>query len=403
MSDQNLSGKISQLASKMSVLKPMFFRLSSPDDAGKLEALMAAGGVQTVRDDFEEQHRELFGIMNPTLVYAPGFEEKFTAHYAALAQEVPLAERGVWVYFPWLFTLVHLLEDADFQRVRTARNRNLVTEEEQKLFYGATIGIGGLSVGNSVITSIVLGGGAHHIRLADHDTLALTNINRIRAGVQSLGLPKAEMTARQIYELNPYATIEIFSDGITDANIDAFFMGADGSEKLDIVIDELDTIAIKLRIREKAKQYRVPVLMGADNGDNIILDIERYDQDESVKPFQGRLGEVTYDELTHLDKFGIGRTITKMLGPENITERMQGSLTEMGKTIVSWPQLGGAALLNGLAVAYCARKVMTKESLESNRAIISLDEHLVPGYGSPEEVAKRANVTATFKTMFHLE
>jgi len=98
------------------------------------------------------------------------------------------------------------------------------------------------------------------------------------------------------------------------------------------------------------------------------------------------MGDVSYDQLKTLDKFGIGKMITKHVGPENVTERMQNSLLEMGKTLVSWPQLGGAALLNGSAVAYCVRRILNGQPVESNRAIISLDEKLDPSYILPEEV-----------------
>jgi hypothetical protein len=81
---------------------------------------------------------------------------------------------------------------------------------------------------------------------------------------------------------------------------------------------------------------------------------------------------------------------------------MQASLLEMGKTIVSWPQLGGAALINGAAVAYCVRKILNGEELESNRALISLDEKLIPNYFSSEEVTKRSDAATTFKKIFGL-
>lgn len=207
------------------------------------------------------------------------------------------------------------------------------------------------------------------------------------------------MTARQIYELNPYAEVEIFSDGLMKENLEKFFAGP---PKLDVVIDELDSLGVKLLIREQAKKYGVPLVMAADNGDNAVVDVERYDKDPNLPFFQGRLGNVTYEELTSLDKFGIGKTITKHIGPENITSRMQQSLLEMGKTIVSWPQLGGAAWLNGAAVAYCVRKIVNGEPVESNRALISLDEKLIPEYNSPAAVKERADVADAFRKMFGL-
>jgi hypothetical protein len=115
------------------------------------------------------------------------------------------------------------------------------------------------------------------------------------------------------------------------------------------------------------------------------------------------MGDVTYEQLRQLDKFGIGRLITKHVGPQNVTERLQQSLMEMGKTIVSWPQLGGSALLNGAAVAYCVRRILNNQPLEPNRAIVSLDEKLIPDYNSAEQVSQRAAIADNFRRIFHLE
>jgi hypothetical protein len=144
------------------------------------------------------------------------------------------------------------------------------------------------------------------------------------------------------------------------------------------------------------------VVMAADNGDNGVVDVERYDLDPQPEFFHGRMGEVNYEMLSKLDKFGIGKMITKHVGPENVTERMQQSLLEMGKTIVSWPQLGGAAMINGAAVAYCVRKILNGQELEPNRSLISLDEKLIPSYASPEATAKRATIADSFKKIFGL-
>jgi tRNA A37 threonylcarbamoyladenosine dehydratase len=44
----------------------------------------------------------------------------------------------------------------------------------------------------------------------------LSNLNRIRAGIEYLGLPKVEMAARQTYTLNPFAEVDLFRDGLKD-------------------------------------------------------------------------------------------------------------------------------------------------------------------------------------------
>ncbi len=379
--------------------KPHILNLSRNDDRSFLEELFKGGRIQKVVDDYESQQRELFQVENPNYVYSPEFEGKFSAYLNALQREAPLWQQGRWAYFPWLDLLVHILEDGDFQAVRTARNRNLISEAEQKKFYNSAIGIGGLSVGNSVALAVALQGGGRRFRLADFDMLTLTNLNRIRAGIDCLGMPKVEITARQIYLLNPYAKIELFREGLNKENIRGFF---EGPPKLDVFIDELDNLAVKYMAREEARRLRIPVVMGADNGDNAVIDIERYDKEPALPFFHGRIGDVSYKELAGLDKFGIGSTIAKHIGPENTAVRMQESLPVMGKTIVSWPQLGGAALINGSAVAYCVRKILTGQPLERNRALVSLDEKLDPAFNSPAAQIKRQKSTEVFRKMLNL-
>lgn len=379
--------------------KPQLFNLNDSEDIAVISDLFKQGKIQQVIDEYTEQLKELFALRNPSFVYVPDFEKKFNVHFSDLKNKKALFNQGVWVYFPWLFTLVHVLPEDDYLKVRTSRNKNLINSEEQKKFYNATVGIGGLSVGSAIAVAIVLQGGAKHIKLADMDILALSNTNRIRTGINNLGLHKVEMVARQIYEINPYTEIELFTDGITETNIEDFFVG---KRKLDVAIDEMDNLAIKYLFREKAKKYKLPIVMAADNGDNGVIDIERYDLDPNMPFFHDRMGDVSYEMLKKLDKFGIGRMITKHVGPENVTEKMQESLLEIGKTIVSWPQLGGAALINGAAVAYCVRKIANNQPLESDRAIISLDDRLIPNYNSTEQISRRNKITTAFKEKLKL-
>ncbi len=387
---------ITALTDKSLCFEPVLFNLSIAGDQEKFQALISSGDIQQISNDYEEQQKELFGVNNPSHVYLPTFKEEFAEYYQSLSTENPLWQHGRWVYYSWRHLASHILEDVDYQLVRTARNKNLITKEEQEKFYNATIGIGGLSVGSSVAFAIVLSGGGKRLKLADMDELALSNTNRVLSGAPSLGMRKVEMAARTIYEMNPYAEVELYPEGLTPENIEAF------CSDLDIVIDEIDNLAVKYLIREQAKKRRIPVVMAADNGDNAVIDVERYDLDPETKFFHGRMGEVSYDMLKNLDKFGIGKMITKHVGPENVTERMQQSLMAMGKTIVSWPQLGIAAMVNGAAVAYCVRKILNGQPIENNRALISLDEKLVPEYNETEQMDYRKKLAIDFAKMFGL-
>lgn len=391
-----MEAALRKLRKRASEPKSVLFDLSVPAERARFKVLLEDGSIRAIADDFEEEQRELYGIRHPDRVHAPGFAESFATHYAKLTNERPPYEQGCWAYFPWSGTASHILPEREYHAVRTARNRNLVTEEEQRRFYDAHIGIGGLSVGSSVAFALALSGGAKHMKLADMDRLALSNTNRVLAGADRLGMLKVEMAAQTLYELNPYAEIELYPEGLSPKNIGAFCEG------LDVIVDELDNLAVKYLIREEARKRKLPVVMAADNGDNAVVDIERYDLDPDLAFFHNRLGETSYEKLKSLDKFDIGRHITKHVGPENVTERMQQSLLEMGKSIVSWPQLGIAAMVNGAAVAYCVRKIVNGQPLENDRALISLDEKLVPNHSAKEERAKRAEAARAFRKMFKL-
>lgn len=373
--------------------RPTIFDLSREKEGTQLTALFDSGAIRRVSDDYRGQLRELFAVDNPRLAHEPSFEERFEAYLSGLGD---IRLQGCWVYFPWNASLAHVLDKECFYRVRTARNRNLITEREQKTYYDAHIGIAGLSVGTSVALAIALSGGGRRMRLADMDTFALSNTNRVPSSVCDLGSKKVELAARRIYEINPYAEIELEPRGVSIETIEAFFDG------LDVVVDEVDDIAAKYLIRREARKRGIPLVMAADNGDGAVVDIERYDLDKDTPFFHGRLGDASYEQLSGLDRAGVGRTITKHIGHENVTPRMQESLLEMGKTIVSWPQLGGAALLNGAAVAYCVRRIVNGQEVQHNRATISFDEIFVPSYASAGELAKRKATADSFREQFKL-
>ncbi|MBI5913425.1 hypothetical protein HY839_03240, partial [Candidatus Azambacteria bacterium] len=76
---------IDTLHQKKTPSKPVIFNLSRSEDRTRFEELLKEGAIKQISDDYEEQQRELFGIRNPSRVYAPGFEEMFQEHYRSLS------------------------------------------------------------------------------------------------------------------------------------------------------------------------------------------------------------------------------------------------------------------------------------------------------------------------------
>lgn len=279
---------------------------------------------------------------------------------------------GCWVFYPWKYSLVHLLPEEDFIKVRTLRNQYKITPSEQQELSKKKIGIVGLSVGQSIALTMALERSCGEMRLADFDTLELSNLNRLKAGVASLGLEKLIIAAREISEIDPFIKLTLFREGITEANIDSFLH--EGG-KLDLVIDECDSFDIKLLIREKAKSVQIPVMM--DTSDRGMLDIERFDQEPERKIFHGLLGEVdlnTIKNLTVTQRIAFGLRIT---GLETLSLRMKASLLEVGQSISSWPQLASGVFLGGASVAHVGRKLLLGEAVKSGRYYVDFDE-LIP-------------------------
>ena len=347
--------------------QPEIFNLSREKDNDRIEELFRLKKIVRVSDDFKEQYRELFAVQNPHKIFHPNFEMEFDKYFKKLLTKRSIYVSGRWVYFPWNGSLTHVLEERDFIRVRTARNKYLITNEEQEKFSNATIGIAGLSVGFSAVLMIVLSGGSKHIKLADFDTLALSNMNRVLSSVDNLGVSKIDIAARAVYEINPYAKIEFFRDGITEANIKKFFSG------LDLVVEEIDSFPLKLRMREEAKKNETPLIMATDNEEQGMLDLENYRDDAKTQFFNGRLGVANRDMFANLNKMETGAMIARLVGPENTGQKMKHSLSEIGKTIVSWPQLAGTAFVNGGTVAHLARRILSGEKFKSGRIIFPID------------------------------
>ncbi|MDF2825795.1 MAG: hypothetical protein K0R68_3203, partial [Mycobacterium sp.] len=161
-----------------------------------------------------------------------------------------LGETHRWAYYPWRRTAVGILGPQSFAALRLDRNRNLITAAEQAALGRLRVGVVGLSVGHVVAHTLAMQGVVGVLRLADFDELELSNLNRVPATVLDLGVNKAVIAARRIAELNPYLKVEVQTGGLRPDALDDFF------DDLDIVVDECDSLDMKVVIRETARQRR---------------------------------------------------------------------------------------------------------------------------------------------------
>jgi tRNA threonylcarbamoyladenosine dehydratase len=303
----------------------------------------------------------------------------------------PLYDCGNWFYYPWLRTVIHFLPDAMHQELRTGRNRNLITSEEQKKFYQSTIGCLGMSVGSHVALTIVMTGGGGTIKLADPDVISGSNLNRIRTGFPNLEVPKTVAVARQITEINPYNKIHLYQKGVDDKILEEFL----SRPKLDVLVEETDQPYIKIKARFLAKKYKVPVIMAADNGDNTIVDVERFDLNSKRKILHGIVGSMRPEDVANVSPGDLPKVIARIAGANMAVPRMLESVREVGKSLYSWPQLGTAASLCGVVLAYIARKITVGDKVRQGRFDVSIEKFFDPSY--EQNIRKRDNLLKYFK------
>jgi hypothetical protein len=282
---------------------------------------------------------------------------------------------GVWVYYPWLNKVIHFPPVKDFRALRTSRNRNLITVVEQAKLYDTTILIAGMSVGSNVVEALISQGIGSRFVLVDMDVIEPTNLNRIRAPYYHVGLHKVEAISRKVWEIDPFMEIIDYRDGLNIGNLKEILE----NHKPDILIDEMDELGMKIAVREAAKKHRLPVIMAADDGDDALIDIERYDLNPDQGLFSNRIPDKIIDEIKRgqIPRARLGFMIGKyFVGTDNIPLRMYQSLMEVGKTLPSWPQLGGAAALSGISLAYVSKRIILGQGTVEGRVLVSLDQKL---------------------------
>ncbi|AKK25827.1 Rv1355c family protein [Mycobacterium sp. EPa45] len=317
----------------------------------------------------------------------PGVE--FIDHRAALAEDLRklhpapgpelLDEPTAWAHYPWRRTVVAILGPNGFRAVRTDRNRNLITSAEQRRLGTVRIAIAGLSVGHVIAHTLAAEGLCGTLRLADFDHLELSNLNRVPATILDIGLNKAVVTARRIAELDPYLRVEVMTSGVRAESLDEFL------DDIDIVVEECDSLDMKVRIREAARNRRLPVLMATS--DRGLIDVERFDLEPERPVMHGVLGAVDSAQLAALSQQDRIPYMLRHLDASRSSGRLTASLVEVGHSLSTWPQLAGEVTLGATIVAEAARRIGLGEPLASGQVRIdigqALDAVAEPALGDP--------------------
>lgn len=334
-------------------------------ESGPLRELCDLNGL-TIVDTLDRQLADLAVIRFPQAGREHEREEFVTAERSPSGESWAA---GHWVWFPWLSQVVLALDPDDYFELITDRNRDKITRDEQRLLRTKRVGVMGLSVGGEAAVSIAQEHLCGHMVLADFDRLDLSNLNRLNAGVDELGVLKTTIVARRIARINPYLRVTVFHEGVTPENLDAFLSG------LDLLVEECDGLALKFDVRNEARARGINIAFAAD--ERGFLSVEPYATHPELPAFHGLVKERPLPRSGYATAADFMRALTDWLGGWNlISERSRESLRGIGITHSGYPQLASEARLAAGQLGHVCRRLLLGEPLFPFYSHLDLDKIL---------------------------
>jgi tRNA threonylcarbamoyladenosine dehydratase len=234
----------------------------------------------------------------------------------------------------------------------TLRNRGLISSTEQMTLRRATLLIAGCgAIGGATIEPLVRAGAESFI-LAEPGTYDYNNANRQNMRIQDVGKNKASAFAEKMPDINPFATFEVHTDGITEENV------ADLVSRADLIIDGVDVteppaLLAKFALHREARRFGKPVIGGYDIAGTQWMPFYDY-RKKSQKLLDGRITEADLPNLSPLDF--LSRLISPLKIPIEMVPEIERQLRGQS---VFMPQLGYTALQFGVLVVRMAFDVLT--------------------------------------------
>ena len=152
----------------------------------------------------------------------------------------------------------------------------------------AVFGIGG--VGSFVVEGLTRAG-VGNLVLIDPDDISVTNLNRqIHATHRTIGESKVEVMRQRILDINPDANVEIYKGNEFEDGEENII-----SSSFSYIVDAVDTVITKIKLIEKAKKEKVPIISCMGTGNK--LDSSKFEIADIYKTTVCPLAKVMRKEL----------------------------------------------------------------------------------------------------------
>ncbi len=322
-------------------------------------------------DFYKEMLFEKYLIDNPDVYYSNVSiqSEHFNNYYQQIAKDQEEAALGVWIYLPWLEMLIHSLNQEEYLQLRTARNRNLISHDNQRHLYNKTISVIGLSVGLNILTAMVRFGIGNKFIIADSDTVSISNFNRSVYSLANLSSLKSNVALENLSLIDPFLEITAVDEGLKDEHI------YDLLKQSSIVVDTFDSFDLKIKLRKAAKELKVPILSCFDIDKGVLLIVERYDIESNLdlRFFLNGHSEAEFYKKNISVKEKTNFFIN-VIGKEYHSRDMLDCVFKVGTQLTGYPQLAISTFFAASLLTYAAHEIVLNKSFASMRKFFSLPE-----------------------------
>lgn len=293
--------------------------------------------------------------------------------------------------------LPNLDDEAVIKTITTLRNRNVISTSQQEKLSKAVVSFFGLSVGSHAALTWVMQARPDVIKIADPDIISLSNLNRLRMPLTTVGKYKVDVVKNEISRMHPFTNVVATKS--TRPEVIRLFVTS--GQKTDLIVEETDSLEAKLFLRKLAKELKIPLISATDVGDNVFVDVERYDIKPQPEPFLGRFKDISAIDPSSLSVQQKLKLIFAIVGFRYNSQAMLDSLLAIGKDLATWPQLGATATVAGGVITTTLKKILLGEPVASGRYIVSLDD-ILSGLPTSDEKKHRDNTIRAIKNRFHL-
>lgn len=334
------------------------------DDLNKAVSTQANSprvGGQSLRASYERELEHYEALVAEAMAAGKLEPDYGTYVYDGVRQDLYLVAPEPWHRLALVTSNSKLLTDPDGQ---------LSWEQIRERLERAVVGFAGVSVGGNLLEGWLREARPKRVKLADPDWVELTNFNRgERMSLRHLVAPrsarfdranpydvprisKAEYAAYEAQLVDPYLEVDVYKEGLSRENIERFLLGDGANEpRLDILVEEMDHLELKVLVRQEARKHGIDVLMLSDFGHqaHVFWNPFRDEPDSSLG--YGANDEVLLESLARTrsgDRSEVFEFVALLCGRDFAGDQFRAWIEGRGEQPTSsLPQSGATAMASG--------------------------------------------------------